>query len=145
MKKPTLTNVYDEATTEAVSNDYPYGRLRCTAKWWIEDNGKKGMRVCFQTINPKTGRINAPKKGNYWPVVILVKNPENGHFENHTVSNYSDVAELEKFLDTWELRERDAAFLRAWIAGKKKLAERLAQNPIRHTITETPAVNISDL
>jgi len=142
MKIPTLQKVYDQNTTEAVTNDYPYGRLRCTAKWWIEERPKMGARVMFQTINPKTGRVNAPKKGNYWPVVVLVKNPENGHIENFSVSNYDSIEELAKFRDTYQLREKDEKFIDAWIVAKKRFAEKVQ---VKYTITEKPPVNIFEM
>ena len=135
MKIQTLPNVYDENTTEARTDDYPYGRLRCTAKWWIEDNGKKGMRVCFQTINPKTGRINAVKKGTYSPVVVLFREESTGHFVNESVSPYSDAKDLMAFVEKFDLREKDLKFLCAWIAAAKKQEEiRAARGPIEYVI-----------
>jgi len=142
MKIPTLQNVYDENTTEAKSDNYPYGRLRCQAKWWVEDNGKKGMRSCFQTINPKTGRVNAPKKGTYSPVVILVKNPENNHIETYSLSPYHDSVECQAFLDKYELSEKDEKFITEWIERKKKMEEYYEKNPVKFVITTLEPVRI---
>jgi hypothetical protein len=61
------------------SNDYPYGRLRCTASFSVEFRAKKGCRTCFQTINPKTGRENAVKHSTYSTLIIPVQ-LENGHY-----------------------------------------------------------------
>jgi hypothetical protein len=68
-------------TGEYSTDDYPYGRLRATAKFSVEFNPKKGFRSVFQTKNPKTGRINKPKKGTYQEFLYLVQNPANDHFE----------------------------------------------------------------
>ena len=51
--------------TKLQHDDYPYGRLRTTIFFNVEHNKKKGYRVVSQTINPKTGRINNPKKSTY--------------------------------------------------------------------------------
>ena len=67
-------------TAERVEvSDYPYGRLRCTLFNFIEFDPKKGYRHCTQTINPKTNRINNPKKGTYSPFIFRYYNEENNH------------------------------------------------------------------
>lgn len=53
------------------SDSYPYGRLKCTATFSVEFDKKKGFRSVFQTVNPKTGRLNAPKKSTYSNLVIM--------------------------------------------------------------------------
>ena len=53
------------------SDTYPYGRLQCTATFAIEFNETKGFRTVFQTINPKTGRVNAPKKSTYHDLIVM--------------------------------------------------------------------------
>lgn len=45
--------------------NYPYGRLQCKATFSLEFKEAKGYRTVRQTINPKTGRINNPKKSTY--------------------------------------------------------------------------------
>jgi hypothetical protein len=55
-------------------NNYPYGSLKCTATFSIEFSKSKGFRHIFQTINPKTGRVNNPKKGNYYDLCYMVNN-----------------------------------------------------------------------
>lgn len=57
---PSISKWVDEWETD----DYPYGRFRTSARWYIE--GKKGkMRVCRVMVNPKNGRPNKPKKTTY--------------------------------------------------------------------------------
>ena len=55
---------YTNPRTELTVNDWPYGRLRTTAIFSIEQvKGKE--RAVRSTINPKTGRANKPKKTTY--------------------------------------------------------------------------------
>lgn len=61
--------------------DYPYGfRLRTTLFDSIEFSPTKGFRHVTQTINPKNGRENKPKKSTYYPIMIRFKN-EDGHIK----------------------------------------------------------------
>lgn len=76
----TVERVKVYATCEKLQVDnYPYGRLQCTAFFSVESN-KTGMRTVFQTINPKTGRLNAPKKSTY-SAALLPMQYENGRVE----------------------------------------------------------------
>lgn len=52
-------------------DNYPYGRLKTKATFSLEFSSKKGFRSVFQTINPKTGRINKPKKGVYHEIMYM--------------------------------------------------------------------------
>ena len=66
-------------TNEKITVDsYPYGRLRTTAFFSVEFKRGKGFRQVFQTINPKNGRLNAPKNGTYSNVSFLYQEG-NGH------------------------------------------------------------------
>jgi len=49
---------------EHTSNDYPFGRLRTTATWKVENRGSK-YRISRTTVDPKTGRISKPKSTVY--------------------------------------------------------------------------------
>lgn len=62
------------------TDNYPYGSLKATAYFSVEYNGNKGARTTFQTINPKTGRLNKPKHSTY-SRVILPMQLSNGHFD----------------------------------------------------------------
>ena len=44
---------------------YPYGSMRTVAHFSVEFAKNKGYRHVFQTVNPKTGRLNNPKKSTY--------------------------------------------------------------------------------
>lgn len=59
-------------TNEKVKiENYPYGfNLRTTMFDYMEFDSKKGYRHCTQTINPKTGGLNNPKKSTYYPLLV---------------------------------------------------------------------------
>lgn len=50
---------------EYVTDDYPYGRLRTEARWYVETT-RAGQRVCRVTVNPKNGRPSKPKCTTYY-------------------------------------------------------------------------------
>jgi hypothetical protein len=80
-----LLNINGTATAE----NYPYGRLRTQAFFSVEFDSKKGFRSVFQTINPKTGRVNAPKKSTYSRgLTYQYINPENGHIQTGGLDFY---------------------------------------------------------
>lgn len=60
------------ATAEKIEvKNYPYGySLKTTLFNYIEFDVKKGYRQVTQTVNPKTGRLNAPKKSTYSPLIL---------------------------------------------------------------------------
>tara|TARA_R110002012_G_scaffold55136_2_gene140837 strand:+ start:1031 stop:1372 length:342 start_codon:yes stop_codon:yes gene_type:complete len=45
--------------------NYPYGRKTTTCYKWYEYKDGKGYRTCYQTVNPTTNKLNAPKKSAY--------------------------------------------------------------------------------
>ena len=62
------------------TDNYPYGFKKATAHFSLEFQPKKGVRSVFSSIDPKSGRENKPKKGNYYPLLLLTE-ADNGHFE----------------------------------------------------------------
>ena len=62
---------YLKTTDIATVENYPYGRLKAKATFSLEFKKGYGFRMIFQTVNPKTGRINNPKKGGYVPAMVL--------------------------------------------------------------------------
>jgi len=51
--------------------NYPYSfNLKTTLYSTIDFDIKKGYRHSRQTINPKTGRVNNPKKSTYYPLML---------------------------------------------------------------------------
>lgn len=82
-----------KTTDKAQVNNYPYGRLKCTAFFGLEFDKKKGFRSTFQTINPKTNRLNAPKKSTYAHLIVLV---DSDGFITSTHHSFNGVKELNK-------------------------------------------------
>jgi len=67
-------------TSEKFTVDsYPYGRLRCSATFGVEFKPGKGFRTTFQTINPKTGRVNAVKHSTYSPIIVMYEEQATKH------------------------------------------------------------------
>lgn len=68
------------------TSNYPYGFLRTTAIFSLEFNPKKGQRLVFQTVNPKNGRLNAPKKATYdGHGFSYLEQDENGIIKSHCI------------------------------------------------------------
>lgn len=88
-----------QINTPQVSNEYPYGRLKCTATFSVEFNSRKGFRSVFQTINPKTGRLNAPKYGTYNDILFM--EVENGfvNFNGFTLHGNEDLNKAFRFVE----------------------------------------------
>jgi hypothetical protein len=148
---------------EVVTN-YPYGRLQCEATFSLEFNSKKGFRSVFQTVNPKTGRLNAPKKSTYSTFAFMYI-ADNGHvkFGGYGISGYEDVNKVFKFISDnekeLELTSEMIEFLSlssiACIKGNayytqcdtKKLLN-IIDEPIRNLIglvKKSPEVKTSDI
>lgn len=68
----SLAWTHDQANPWVVL-DYPYGfRLRTSMRVWFEHDVKKGMRICQQTQDPRTGRWNNPKKSTYSGALVML-------------------------------------------------------------------------
>ena len=77
-----MVHNYIPSTEKVAVENYPYGfRLRTTLYDWLEFNPKHGFRHCTQTVNPKNGRLNAPKKSTYYTVMLRYYNEE-GHIKS---------------------------------------------------------------
>lgn len=82
--------------TAYVVDDYPYGfRLRTQIRYWIETT-KNGDRFVSQTLNPKTGAWNKPKKSTYSDAGALFLNDE-GHVKWTGITPYSKPEEIAEF------------------------------------------------
>jgi hypothetical protein len=87
--------VYNSAE-KLTSDNYPYGRLRATAFFSVEYN-KKGARTVFQTICPKSGRLNKPKNSTYYNVILPCEE-SNGHFDSVGYLDFNGTSEINKGL-----------------------------------------------
>lgn len=115
-----LTGHTSEDTAYLVE-DYPYGfRLRTQIRYWVETT-KSGDRMVSQTLNPKTGRWNKPKKSTYAPVLFLFID-EKGHVSRASLSSYDQDEWLNYFQSVTEGKLSDAQ--------KRQLAVLLAAKKI---------------
>lgn len=77
-------------TSESTTvNNYPYGRLQCKMVKSLDFKPGKGFRVSSQTTNPKTGRVNNPKKSTYSPIIVLYVD-ENNHTKSIRFELFSE-------------------------------------------------------
>jgi len=83
-----------ESNAKLETNDYPYGRLRATAFFSVEYN-KKGARTVFQTICPKSGRLNKPKHSTYYRAILPMQ-LSNGHFDYCGYLDFNGTEEMNK-------------------------------------------------
>lgn len=98
------------------SDDYPYGRLRCHITFDVEFNPPKGYRFVTQTTNPKTGRVNKPKKSTYSDYIALHRD-ENGHIKQvcFDLRGYDDIAQFIDFLTLHDIEFTDAESQYLWV------------------------------
>lgn len=71
---------HEDEETALLVDDYPYGRrVRTQIRYWLETVPRKGDRFVSQTLNPKTGRWNKPKRSTYVPVGLMYREPGTGY------------------------------------------------------------------
>jgi hypothetical protein len=91
-------NTYIPTNEKIVVEDYPYGYNLRTKLFHTLEFNNKGYRVVSQTINPKTGRLNAPKKSTYHDFIARYYN-EDGHvkckhFEINGTESINKISEF---------------------------------------------------
>jgi hypothetical protein len=95
---PQTTPTYYPTGHILRSENYPYGYTAKTTKTdFLEFNPKKGFRHCSYTINPKTGRPNAVKKGVYYDLLLMYRD-EAGHVKTQA----RDIRDLKEINQTAE-------------------------------------------
>jgi hypothetical protein len=102
-----MKNQFLKTTEKFTTENYPYGfRLKTTKIDWLEFSQKHGFRHVTQTINPKTGKPNNPKKSTYYDLMVLGMN-EDGHLKSRAYSFNGDDQEkvfVMKFIyENWDL------------------------------------------
>jgi hypothetical protein len=109
--------LYGHSSAETAFNvaDYPYGSLRCSIKFWLESNSR-GFRFCSQTINPKNGRVNAPKKSTYIEHAAAMYLDELNHCVWTGIGIYSKAEEVIQFINDFPLA--DFSRLNLWCKQK---------------------------
>lgn len=118
MKTPIKGHISVE--TAYMIDDYPYGRLRCKRRVWLESDAKRGFRFVAQTENPKNGRWNAPHKSTYTEVAACLYLDEQGHVQWTGVTPYTEAAIAFSFAQTFGKHCLGADNLRTY-AFKKAL------------------------
>jgi len=119
---------HTSADTAYVVDDYPYGRLRCTIKFWLETDARKGARFCSQTTNPKNGRINAPKHSTYAKLAGCMYLDEQGHCQWRGLTEYSSPEDCLKFAQ--DFPSADFTILRQWLKAALPLAKARAEGKV---------------
>lgn len=84
--------------TAYMTDDYPYGRLRCKAWFWVEHKSTKGFRLGFRTENPKTGRLNASKYDTYSKLAEELYLDENNHVKSFALNEFSEPKHFLEFI-----------------------------------------------
>ncbi len=86
-----MNNLILKPTTEKIiSENYPYGfREKTTKTDYLEFSPKHGFRHCSTTVNPKTGRVNNPKKSTYYEIMLLATD-QKGHCKSIVLDFYND-------------------------------------------------------
>lgn len=81
---------YIKNNLEVEVKNYPYGfTLKTSLFDTVEFNSKKGYRHVTQTINPKNGVKNKPKKSVYYPLMVRYYN-EGNHIKTKVFSFNGD-------------------------------------------------------
>lgn len=149
--------------TALVVDDYPYGRQRTQIRYWIETVAKRGDRFVSQTLNPKTGRWNKPKKSTYMPVMVMTRAEDVAEGKgivktSYTgLSQYADADKMGEFLklatpaNLNDEQRKQVASLKAWSKvlanvtwtvreGERTEAEKQEQDEIKRTLSRAAAV-----
>jgi hypothetical protein len=91
METPKLVSILNGCNsfeTAHLTEDYPYGSLRCKRREWVESN-KRGDRFVTCTTNPKkAGEVwNKPHAGTYSAFIIMGLD-EKGYVQHLAASGY---------------------------------------------------------
>lgn len=78
---------YHTTTAQVTVENYPYGyKLKTTLTHSLEFKSGKGFRHVTQTVNPKTGRLNNPKRGVYYPIMLLGTDNETNYTRSYALN-----------------------------------------------------------
>jgi len=127
--QPTIDNPY-------IVEDYPYGfTLRTQMRVYVEKRKGFGMRYVTQTLNPKTGKWNKPKAGNYFQIALVYTDPVDGHVHPLYFHGY-DEKEFNEFIAAAGdiLNEEPYKDI---IAFYKLYYEKRKTTPVKVTVTMT--------
>ena len=98
-----------KTSEKLISENYPYGfTLKTTKTDWVEFNKTHGFRHVSQTINPKTGKENKPKKSTYYKIMVLGRE-ENGHIKS-LVMDFYDYNDIDKIIAFFSIQSNFELF-----------------------------------
>jgi len=132
MRKPLFGHTSEE--TAYLIEDYPYGRLRCQRKVWLESDPKKGVRFVAQTNNPKNGRWNKPHKSTYSDVAGCLYLDTENHVQWASITAYSKPEDALAFARDFGKGSVGADRFLYWAMQKAKLSQALADGKAHFTV-----------
>ena len=127
-------------------DDYPYGRERTTAEFYVEHktNTARGGRV---TVNPKTGRKNKPKFTTYYDeVAIAITDDDYVYFVCYNKS-YQWVYVYDGKLEQVEYtsKEKDPARVKALLAGIRSVEGKVPVENASQAATKARQAFVRDM
>ncbi len=119
-----------------IIKSYPYGRLRCKMRVWVESVKNKGDRYCTQTENPKTFVWNKPKKSTYTGVMVLYFDDDRhitylGLYPSTNAEEYKNFIEKIGDYDFNDLQKERLKMIRAYIKTYENVSFKCEINPQR--------------
>lgn len=84
-----------------VIDSYPYGRLRCVKRVWLETKKNKGTRCVGQTQNPKNQVWNKPHASTYAEFSGAMYLDSEGHVQWTGLTQYDELETISAFLETF--------------------------------------------
>ena len=112
--------------TAYVVDDYPYGfRLRCKIRYWLDVHPTRGVRFVSQTTNPKIPgeHWNKQKAGTYCLFSGCMYLDENGHVKWSGLTEYSDLADVERWIAEYGEGNVTPRVTEAWLKAKTDLGK----------------------
>lgn len=131
MEKHTPLYGHTSEETAYLVEDYPYGRHRTDARFWLEKT-KHGWRSCRQTRNPRTCRWNKPKKSTYYKVAACMYLDEQGHVHTWGLSEYAGADGCIRFSQMFP--EADMSQLEAFVLASVGHAKLFAEGKAHMTM-----------
>ena len=129
-----------------IVNDYPYGfRLRTKIRYWIETKKGFGQRFISQTLNPKNGKWNAPKKGNYTTILLMGLDDQTGYTITESCNNWmynteESVKEFEAKYTLTDYQKQAIKYIIAVIRANNKITWTISEGESNQTHEEQTAI-----
>lgn len=130
------TGIYGHTSEETayLIEDYPYGRLRCQRKVWLESDPKRGVRFVAQTNNPKNGRWNKPHKSTYADIAGCLYLDAEKHVQWAAIGFYSKPEEALAFAQDFGKNAVGADQLLHYAMKRARVSQALADGKAHFTI-----------